>query len=141
MTATPEWTAGAVKTRGLQAGMASTQGGRLAPLLVSLLCVCCSGRAALGQSLYQSLWGTGTVDAIARSGNTLYVAGALGEAGPNTGGGIPLSSTTGAPVTPYLKVTGYVDSAVPDGRVECSESHSRLAVHNIEVTGDVERSV
>lgn len=92
------------------------QGSRMAPLLIGLLTGCLCNSTALAQVLDQKLWGTGTVTAIAKAGNTLYVAGSLGEAGPNVGGGITLSAITGEPVTPYLKVTGYVGSVLPDGR-------------------------
>ncbi len=90
-------------------------GCRLPIILALVLVDCLIGQPAVAQVLDQKLWGTGTVSAIARSGNTLYVAGALGEAGPNTGGGIPLSASTGAPIPSYLKVTGYVGSVLPDG--------------------------
>src|SRR5437867_12467975 len=45
------------------------------------------------QSIRQDLWVTdGTVNAVARSGNTLYIGGAFGRLGPPTGGGAPLDS-------------------------------------------------
>jgi hypothetical protein len=68
------------------------------------------------QVIDPNLWVTpGSVSAIARSGNTLYIAGALGEIGPATGGGVPVSAAGGTPIGPYPKVTGYVSSVVPDG--------------------------
>jgi len=77
---------------------------------------CLISRPVPAQVVDTTLWGTdGTVSAIARSGNTLYIGGALGEVGPNTGGGIPLSACTGTPASPFPKVAGYVGSAVPDG--------------------------
>jgi hypothetical protein len=81
-----------------------------------MLAGCLCSDPASSQVLDQSLWGTGTVTAIARSGNTLYVAGALGEAGPNTGGGVPLSAVSGSPVVSFPRVTGYVYAAVGDGK-------------------------
>ena len=64
-----------------------------------------------------NLWvTTGTVSAIARSGNTLYISGALGEVGPSTGGGVPLDMASGAPAAPFPKVTGYVFATAPDGQ-------------------------
>jgi putative pyrroloquinoline-quinone binding quinoprotein/beta-propeller uncharacterized protein DUF5122 len=86
-----------------------------AALLIGLVFGCCFGSPAPAQVLDQKLWGTGNVNAIARSGNTLYVAGALGVTGPNSGGGVLLSATTGRPASPFPKVTGYVYTAVPDG--------------------------
>ena len=71
---------------------------------------------ASSQTVNPDLWVTpGSVSAIARAGNTLYIAGALGEVGPATGGGVPVGKTTGTPVAPYPKVTGYVSSVAPDG--------------------------
>jgi hypothetical protein len=87
-----------------------------AGLRIVLLISCVSSQTVSAQALSQSLWGTGSVNAIARSGNTVYVAGALGEAGPNTGGGIPISANSGAPLGKFPKVAGYVYTAVSDGQ-------------------------
>ena len=107
----------AVWNRRPPAGTVFARGGRLAPLLIVLLAgVFCSDPVS-AQVLQQELWGTsGNVRAIARSGNTLYVAGPLGEVGPNTGGGIPLRVSTGTAIALFPKVTGYVYTAVPDGQ-------------------------
>jgi trimeric autotransporter adhesin len=107
--------ASAARTRRLPGRPALLQGGRLASLLISLAVSGLAGRPAFAQVLDTKLWGTGgNVSAIARSGNTLYIAGALGEVGPNTGGGVPLSASTAAPDSLFPKVTGYVYAAVPD---------------------------
>jgi hypothetical protein len=109
--------AGTARMRRLLKRSPLPHGGQLASVLIGLAMTGLASRPALAQVLDTKLWGTsGNVSAIARSGNTLYIAGALGEVGPNTGGGVPLSTITGAQITPYLKVTGYVGSAVPDGQ-------------------------
>jgi len=90
--------------------------GPLAALFVcAWVCIALS-QAAHAQVLDQRLWGTsGNVSAVVRSGSTLYVAGALGEVGPSTGGGVPLSRASGLPVSGFPRVTGYVSAVVPDG--------------------------
>ncbi len=63
----------------------------------------------------QDLWVTsGTVSAIARGGNTLYIGGSLGVVGPSSGGGVPLDKASGAPISPFPKVTGYVFAIASD---------------------------
>jgi len=62
------------------------------------------------------LWGTdGTIVATARSGNTLYIAGAFNTVGPNTGGGVPLHPLTGDPVAGFPRVAGAVRVVISDG--------------------------
>ncbi len=71
---------------------------------------------ATGSTIDLNLWGTdGTVTAIAKHGNTVYVGGAFRMVGPNTGGGVPLSLERGTPNLPYPRVAGGVNAAVPDG--------------------------
>jgi hypothetical protein len=110
------YAAGSARTRRSPAGLAFLQGGRMTPLLVGFVAAWLCSTTALAQTLDRKLWGTGNVNAIARCGNTLYFAGALGEAGPNTGGWVPLGAETGAPISPYPRVAGSVSSAVPDGQ-------------------------
>ena len=85
-------------------------------LLLAFLGLCLVVGRARSQVVDQDLWVTsGTVASTARSGNTLYVAGSLGEIGPATGGGVPIDAATGATLPRYPKVTGYVGAAVADG--------------------------
>lgn len=62
------------------------------------------------------LWGTdGTVTAVVRSGNTIFVGGAFANIGPCTGSGVPLDICSGAVPSRYAKVIGTVRSVAPDG--------------------------
>ena len=71
---------------------------------------------ATAQDVDPNLWGVdGRVFAIARSGNTVYIAGDFGRVGPNSGGGVPVSRSDGAPLRPYARVVGRVFAAIPDG--------------------------
>src|SRR5262245_24409817 len=81
-------------------------------LAVHLLCAV-GARAGL---VSPALWGTdGTVSAVIRSGNTIYLGGGFSLVGPNSGGAVPVRRTTGAPLTQYPKVVGVVLAVVPDG--------------------------
>jgi trimeric autotransporter adhesin len=83
---------------------------RMAALLLAL-----EPATALAQSIDQNLWGTdGTVTAIARSGNTLFIGGAFSWVGPSTGGVVRLSATSGLAIRPLPKVVGFVNAAIPD---------------------------
>jgi hypothetical protein len=60
----------------------------------------------------------GTVKALARSGNTLYLAGSFSQIGPRTGALASLSDATGAPDLALPQVTGgqgQVEAIVSDG--------------------------
>ena len=50
------------------------------------------------------------VEVVALSENTLYIGGGFTEVGPATGGWVPIDSTTGAPVSGFPKVAGYIES-------------------------------
>ena len=56
----------------------------------------------------------GTVNALAVSGDTLFVGGAFGSIGAATGSGVPIDSVTAQPVW-IPKVTGSMTSVVSDG--------------------------
>src|SRR5262249_13270155 len=70
----------------------------------------------LAQTARSDFWITnGIVQAMARSGNTLYIAGDFTKVGPASGGGIPLDASTGTPQTGFPQVAGRVQVAIPDG--------------------------
>jgi len=56
----------------------------------------------------------GVVRAVVRSGNSVYFGGSFTTVGPPTGGGVPVSATTGVPVGYYPKVAGAVFAVVSD---------------------------
>lgn len=67
-------------------------------------------------SMATELWGTdGTVTAVVRSGNTVFVGGAFANVGPCTGSGVPLNACGAALPSSYAKVVGTVRAVVPDG--------------------------
>lgn len=71
--------------------------------------------AAWPQALDTKLWGTdGTITGIARSGNTIYVAGGFVLVGPNTGSFVPISRADGNIGSSFAKVAGTVRTAVSD---------------------------
>jgi hypothetical protein len=57
----------------------------------------------------------GTVYAIARTPDTVYIGGTFTYVGPCTGSGVPISADTGELVAPFPKVNGAVLASVPDG--------------------------
>lgn len=62
------------------------------------------------------LWGAdGNVLDIARSGNTLYIAGSFRSVGENSGGFVAVDSTTGGLIRTFPKVAGSVSIMIPDG--------------------------
>jgi hypothetical protein len=72
----------------------------------------------LAQDVDPHLWGAGlngTVLAVARSGNTIYLGGLFHSIAPNAGGCIPFDSGTDAPREAYPKVAGFVYAIVSDG--------------------------
>ena len=63
-----------------------------------------------------NLWGAnGNVLGMARSGNTLYIAGSFRSVGENSGGFVPVDAKTGEVLKPFPKVAGVVGAIVPDG--------------------------
>lgn len=63
-----------------------------------------------------NLWGAdGNVLGLARSGNTLYIAGSFRSVGENSGGLVPVDARTGEVLRPFPKVAGSVYAIVPDG--------------------------
>src|SRR5438876_362513 len=73
-------------------------------------------RLAGGPVADPNLWGAdGNVVGIARSGNTLYIAGSFRSVGENSGGFVPVDARTGDVLRPLPKVAGSVDVIAPDG--------------------------
>src|SRR5579859_1523717 len=58
----------------------------------------------------------GTVSAMAFNSNVLYVGGLFGQVGLWTGGGVPVSATTGQAEAVYPSVSGDVGTVVSDGQ-------------------------
>jgi trimeric autotransporter adhesin len=68
------------------------------------------------QGIDPSLWVTnGTVSAVARDGNTVYVGGGFTHVGPSTGGWVPIDENTGLVTGSFPQVTGAVYVITPDG--------------------------
>ncbi len=85
-------------------------------LVVALLVV--SGARAWAQSDIprDEMWVTnGSVYAIVRTLDTIYLGGTFTYVGPYTGNGLPISTGTGQPAGTYPKVNGTVAACVPDG--------------------------
>lgn len=93
--------------------------GYIAQLTVAL---CMSGALGLDAQASQPIglnaWGPqagGTVNAIAQSGNTIYVGGDFTRIQSVIGGGVPVNPATGARIPGFPAVAGYVYAAIPDG--------------------------
>lgn len=71
---------------------------------------------ASAESVDPRFWGTsGSVYAMARAGNTLYVGGYFSSVARNSGSGLPIDMRSGEPWTDFARVAGTVYVAVPDG--------------------------
>lgn len=55
------------------------------------------------------------VRALTLSGNRLYVGGEFSQLGSPSGGGVPVDSASGLPLSGYTKIAGAVSAVVPDG--------------------------
>ena len=83
-------------------------------LLVVALALWCASAGA--QEFDPNLWGTnGNILGIARSGNTIYVAGNFNRVGPNTGCFVPVDRSTGRVLEPFPRVAGVLNAAISDG--------------------------
>src|SRR2546426_806384 len=58
----------------------------------------------------------GLVSALATNGNVLYIGGQFTQAGLRTGGGVPVSATTGQAEPVFPSVNGNVYAAITDGQ-------------------------
>jgi len=82
-------------------------------LLVFLSCICTTSTA---QTLQENLPVTnGTVFAIVRDGNTIYLGGDFNFVGLNSTYGSALDITTGIPNLAFAKPNGKVETSVADG--------------------------
>jgi hypothetical protein len=82
---------------------------------LALLALLLAGRAARAQADAQPYVTNGTVSAVLRAGNTLYLGGSFTAVGPNIPYGSALDASTGAPDLRYARPNGVVQVAVPDG--------------------------
>ena len=91
--------------------------GRAVVVILGAIVACAwMARAAGAQVIRPDLCVTdGTVQAIAKSGSTLYIGGQFNRVGPATGGGVPLDVTSGMPVDGFPKVAGVVSAVASDG--------------------------
>lgn len=89
---------------------------RSAGLPMFLLAVPLGAAPGLAQQVDTKLWGMdNNITGIARRGNTVYVAGAFTNVGPNTGSGVPLSRASGEVPPSYAAVAGPVQAVISDG--------------------------
>ena len=72
--------------------------------------------AASAQVIKDEFWVVrGVVDAIAVSGNTIYIGGSFLSVGPPSGGGVPIGAASGLAAGPFPKVAGAVEAVASDG--------------------------
>src|SRR5437763_5848429 len=68
------------------------------------------------ESLEKFVVTDGLVNAMARNSNVLYFGGQFSQVGLRTGGGVPVSATTGQPESTFTAIQGFVYASVPDGQ-------------------------
>ena len=77
------------------------------PVALALLLILGCTQSARAQIVNPDFWGTdGTVTAIARSGNTVYLGGYFSSVHRMTGGGVPLRAADGTLAPRFGKVAG-----------------------------------
>jgi trimeric autotransporter adhesin len=89
--------------------------GRGFPVCLVAAALVLGATSVAAQVVDTTLWVTnGSVNAIVRTGNTIYVGGNFTDVGPYTGGGVPLDVESGGPVYPFPKVSGHIYAAISD---------------------------
>jgi hypothetical protein len=85
--------------------------------LWALMALAGGSRAGAQSSMArEETWVTnGTVNAIVRTADTVYIGGGFSYVGPNTGHGVPIDTTSGQPVATFPEVNGTVQASVSDG--------------------------
>src|SRR5512136_1675896 len=105
---------GAATRRAGADGMRRARGA--SPSVAALLALSLWAAAAGAQTVRDDFYSTnGTVNAVVRSGNTLYIGGSFSAVGPPTGGGVPIDGTTGIATGGFPKVLGQVAAIAADG--------------------------
>uniref|UniRef100_A0A832HZT5 FlgD/Vpr Ig-like domain-containing protein n=1 Tax=Eiseniibacteriota bacterium TaxID=2212470 RepID=A0A832HZT5_UNCEI len=95
---------------------ASTHARRAAAVALALAAAAAGGSPAVAQTVRDDLFmANGTVQALALSGDTLYVGGSFTAVGPATGSGVPLDAATGLAVPGFPRIVGQVSAVAPDG--------------------------
>ena len=83
---------------------------------VTVLALWLLAAAASAQTIRDDFYSTnGTVNALVRSGNTLYLGGSFSAVGPPTGAGVPIDAVTGIAVGGFPIVVGQIGAVAPDG--------------------------
>ncbi|MCX7017203.1 MAG: hypothetical protein NTW86_32340 [Candidatus Sumerlaeota bacterium] len=99
----------------------SRKAARLLPRAAGILLACVAALAPAGARCQSSAprqgacATNGRVYALARTPTTVYLGGLFTYVGPYTGGGAPISATTGKVVGIVSQVTGQVSACEPDG--------------------------
>jgi hypothetical protein len=83
---------------------------------LTLATVATDGRPGFAQAVSQNLWAAnGPVNAVVRSGNTIYIGGGFTRLGPATGGGVPIDAVTASFPANFPKIAGGVKAVAADG--------------------------
>src|SRR5436305_15327763 len=88
----------------------------LSGLLLGLLLTQPAGAQPANEPLEKFVVTDGFVQAMARASNVLYFGGQFNRVGVRTGGGVPVSATTGQSEPVFAAIDGFVYASVPDGQ-------------------------